>query len=366
VTSLHSVPRVFLTVPPPEFLQYTGILLEPDVGPAEVAIPPPVVPLLHLRSLVLHSTLCTRILLSYIHAPDLRELYLEHLNVDWKFPVHNPYFRREPTSATSSVSAGWPSSSSSSQLTPPVSAVSSSFPPSRSSSPTFGGLPMLSIPSPLTPPSTLPPSPDLDLLSPDMLSPNAFSPASSLPSMRSPVTPLILSLEPFPDYEAEDGDSDDEFPDFSQSPYSDHATGMGVRALLRRSSPPLRVLEMDYADMRTKDFRWLFARVPSLEEFRIVASDMADRVVRLLAPQGARGEVVLPRMRSLELVNCHRLSGEAILEAVKGRVIVTDAAARAGVSEPVPLEDVAIVGCNNFLPEHGEELQELLGDRLRL
>ncbi|KAI0035185.1 hypothetical protein K488DRAFT_43750 [Vararia minispora EC-137] len=253
--------RFLCACPALEFFQFTGIMNEPEIGPADLATPPPIVPLLHLRSLVLHSTLCTRILLSYIHAPNLRELYLEHLNVDWRFP---------------------------------------------------------------------------------------------------------LPLEPFEDYELEDGDSDDEFPDFSQSPYSDHATGMGVRSLLRRSAPPLRVLEMDYADMRTKDFRWLFQRVPSLEEFRIVASDMADRVVRLLAPQGKHHDVVLPRMRSLELVNCHRLSGEAILEAVKGRVIVTDAAARTGASEPVPLQDVAIVGCNNFTPEHGAELAELLGDRLRL
>jgi hypothetical protein len=49
---------------------------------------------------------------------------------------------------------------------------------------------------------------------------------------------------------ADRGDSDDEARDFSLSPWSDHATGMGLRKLIGRCQPKLRVLEMCYSDMR--------------------------------------------------------------------------------------------------------------------
>ena len=52
---------------------------------------PPIVSLPRFRSLVLCGTLATHILLSYLHTPALRELYLEHLNVDFEFPILNPY-----------------------------------------------------------------------------------------------------------------------------------------------------------------------------------------------------------------------------------------------------------------------------------
>lgn len=49
----------------------------------------------------------------------------------------------------------------------------------------------------------------------------------------------------------EEGDyEDEEERDFSQSPSSDHATGMGLRKLISRCHPPLRILEMHYSDMR--------------------------------------------------------------------------------------------------------------------
>jgi hypothetical protein len=69
---------------------------------------------------------------------------------------------------------------------------------------------------------------------------------------------------------------------------------------------------MDYADMWTKDVVRLFSRAWSLTDFRIVASDMADRVVRMLAPD-ANGTMLLPRLQSLELDNYQRLSGRAIV-----------------------------------------------------
>ena len=140
---------------------------------------------------------------------------------------------------------------------------------------------------------------------------------------------------------------------------------MGIRSLLSRSSPPLRVLEMDYADMRTKDFAWLFSHAQSLTDFRIVASDMADRVVRMLAPD-ANGIMLLPRLRSLELIHCQRLSGTAIVDAVRERARATDSYnTEAQAADVFPLEDVAVVRCANFTTDHGLELAEVLGERLR-
>ncbi|KAH9969461.1 hypothetical protein BC827DRAFT_1160049 [Russula dissimulans] len=300
----------FLTVCPElEFLSFTGSMLEPVITLEDVRHPPPIVSLPRLRSLVLHRTLATRILLSYLHTPALRELYLEHLNVDFDFPVLNPYLPLPSRESTHSSSVPPPS-------------------PSAESQANASGLPSSSTPA---------------------------------ENFLHPPRPLAFGFE----CALEDGDSDDDFSDFSQSPRSDHATGMGLRSLLSRSSPPLRVLEMDYADMRTKDFAWLFFRARSLTDFRIVASDMADRVVRMLAPD-ANGTMLLPRLRSLELINCQRLSGTAIVEAVRERARATDDyIADGGADNVFPLEDVAVVRCVNFTNEDGLELAEVLGERLR-
>ncbi|KAH9889771.1 hypothetical protein C8Q73DRAFT_705352 [Cubamyces lactineus] len=178
----------------------------------------------------------------------------------------------------------------------------------------------------------------------------------------------------------EEGESDDEAHDFSQSPWSDHATGMGLRALLKRSRPPLQVLHMDYADMRTKDFRWCFDRLDRLREFRIVGSDMSDRVIGMLAPfrrrwlafglahlkeaDDPRGSwaVRLPSLTKLAIWHCQRVTGEALVQALQERVRFTDWAAEEGRGDT--MESVAIVGCSEFLIEHGQELSQTLGDRL--
>ena len=303
----------FLTICPElEFFSFTGSIAEPVITPEDIRCPPPIVSLPRLRSLVLHSTLSTRILLSHLHTPALRELYLEHLNVDFDFPVLNPYL-------------------------------------------------------PLPPRSPIDPSPASDIL-PE--SPNLESTASSSEPPPSPTLTEIFLPSPHAlafglECALEDGDSDDEFSDYSQSPRSDHATGMGLRSLLNRSSPPLHVLEMDYADMRTKDFAWLFSRAESLTDFRIVASDMADRVVRMLAPDPS-GTLLLPRLRSLVLTNCQRLSGTAIVEAVRERARATDdMISERRAADVFPLEDVAVVGCVNFTADDGLELAEVLGERLR-
>jgi hypothetical protein len=150
----------------------------------------------------------------------------------------------------------------------------------------------------------------------------------------------------------EDGDSDDEAADFSQSPSSDLATGMALRALITNCAPPLRVLEMDYVDMRTKDFAWCFDRLHQLCSFRIVGSDMSNTVIGLLRPEphltpalpgGPQGDpkmpsglvsdgkppgnsaarinhaVRLPSLSRVEITGALRLTGDALVGALLAR-----------------------------------------------
>ncbi|KAG6827927.1 hypothetical protein H0H92_009905 [Tricholoma furcatifolium] len=164
----------------------------------------------------------------------------------------------------------------------------------------------------------------------------------------------------------EDGDSDDEAHDFSQSPSTDHATGMGLRALIKRCNPPIQVLHMDYSDMRTKDFRFVFDRLLLLETFLIVASDMSDTVIQLLRPFVLPGDTVprvrLPRLHSLCLYKCNRLSGSAVVGTLTARVRYANQ--RPSLVEA--LNNVAIVTCDGVLIEHEERLVRLLGRRLHL
>ncbi|KAH7884980.1 hypothetical protein F5I97DRAFT_1881381 [Phlebopus sp. FC_14] len=185
---------------------------------------------------------------------------------------------------------------------------------------------------------------------------------------------MDFSLEGY--HTEEEGDSDDEAHDFSQSPSSDHHTGMGLRRLIARSRPPLELLDMDLSDMRTKDFIWVFDRLPHLKEFSIVGSDMSDTVIRLLKPvpvesctasggeesgDGRRGtkRVRLPQMSSLKLHGCQQFSGQALVEALTERVHYTDTA-----TPSETLTKVVISGCNGFTASHEHELSWHLHGRL--
>lgn len=159
------------------------------------------------------------------------------------------------------------------------------------------------------------------------------------------------------------GDSEDEAGDYSLSPFSDQATGMGLRKLIQHSHPPLKVLEMDFSDMRTKDFRYIFDRMTHLEEFRIVASDMSDKVVQLLKPsifEDGTVQLRLPRLRVLRLYNCPRLSGSAIVSALTARLTYTD-----NNIESQTLLEVAIVACDGLTSAHEVQLERILHSRLR-
>jgi hypothetical protein len=171
----------------------------PVITLENVRCPSPVVSLPRFRSLVLRGTLATRI---YLYTPALRELYLERLNADFEFPVLNP-------------DLPLPSRKPIDLLLPPRV-------PQRSHRQAQMGT--LSFPAP-----------------------EIFCPPSSL---------LAFGFE----CAFEDGGSNDELSNYSQSPHSDHVTGMDLRSLLRHSSPPLGVPKRDYANMRAKDFAWLFSR----------------------------------------------------------------------------------------------------------
>lgn len=157
------------------------------------------------------------------------------------------------------------------------------------------------------------------------------------------------------DGEPFDGESDDEANDFSRSPSSDLATGMGLRALIRRSKPPIKVLRMDFADMRTKDFHYVFDHLSTLEIFYIVASDMSNNVMRLFKPLA--GRIRLPRLHTLELHNCIRLSGDTIVDCLSERVSLTD-------GTDFTLQRVTISGCDQYEYWHAQSLRNRLGSRL--
>jgi len=108
--------------------------------------------------------------------------------------------------------------------------------------------------------------------------------------------------------------------EFSQSPYTDILTGVGLRTLIRRCMPPIRVLDMDFADARCpNDFVWLFAHLPALATFRIVGSDMSDNVLSALAAPRQDGTWLCPRLTSLEFSRCDIITGLGIVSLAKGR-----------------------------------------------
>ena len=162
----------------------------------------------------------------------------------------------------------------------------------------------------------------------------------------------------------DEGDSEDEAHYYSQSPSSNRATGMGLRRLITHCNPPIRILEMDFCDMRTKDFIWVFDRLSLLEDIYIVASDMSNNVINLLrpisSPDGFRFRLRLPRLRKLRLLNCQKLSGSAIVEALTQRVNWTD-----NLDPENTLMDVTISGCEGFSQLDEDTLSTVLRGRLK-
>ena len=157
-----------------------------------------------------------------------------------------------------------------------------------------------------------------------------------------------------------EGDSDDEAHDFSRSPWTDRATGMGLRSLFSRCNPPLRELVMDFADLRTKDFKWAFGAMKDLEILRVVASDMSDKVIGALAVKAGSGEgnglqAPLPRLRKLHLDKCQKISGDVFVGMLESRMMASD---QNIVSK---METLETFECTGITLEHVGRLKQLLG-----
>jgi hypothetical protein len=143
---------------------------------------------------------------------------------------------------------------------------------------------------------------------------------------------------------------------------------MGLRKFITRSNPPLEVLDMELSDMRTKDFTWCFDRLSTLKRFRITGSDMSDRVIHLLKPVSLSPDddqrmvqLRMPRLSVLKLYSCQRLSGNTVLDTIGSRVRYTDE-----MTPDSTLENITLVDCTDFLPEHIVDLSKDLGSRLRV
>ncbi len=117
---------------------------------------------------------------------------------------------------------------------------------------------------------------------------------------------------------------------------------------------------MDYADLRTKDFKWAFENMRDLEELCVVASDMSDNVIDALNPPLSNGRIPLPKLKSLELCLCQRSSGEAVESMVNSRI----EAARMGLVSP--LRKLKIERCQGFVSEHYWRLMRVFQPRTGL
>jgi hypothetical protein len=160
--------------------------------------------------------------------------------------------------------------------------------------------------------------------------------------------------------------------------WTDRATGMGLRNLIRRCNPPIKDLNMDYADMRTKDFEWCFDRLGSLRVFGIVGSDLSDTVVNLLRPyrramqdglsialdDHQAGEslvrVRIADLRSLHLTKCPGFTGDALVDALSAR----NSFARDNPDSAYAIKHVRVSNCRGFGAEHAAALSDVFRVRL--
>jgi len=123
---------------------------------------------------------------------------------------------------------------------------------------------------------------------------------------------------------------------------------------------------MDLSDMRTKDFRWVFDKLPDLKQFSIVGSDMSDSVVALFTPV-AHGDdekqmrVRLPKLSVLRMYSCQQFSGDALVEALSARVRFTDR-----TTPDATLTKVVVSNCNKFTAGNAHELSWHLDGRLQV
>jgi len=157
-------------------------------------------------------------------------------------------------------------------------------------------------------------------------------------------------------YDSDPMEVDEDPTEFSQSPQTDLLTGLGLRTLIRNSAPHIRVFDMDFSDMRSpKDFVWVFQHLPMLEYFRIVGSDMSDRVLFALASPGKDGRWLCPLLTELEFSRCDVITGKGVVAIAKGRN------ERNTLHGPQRLKRFSVDFCANVDCESIAVMQYLLG-----
>lgn len=169
-------------------------------------------------------------------------------------------------------------------------------------------------------------------------------------------------------YVPDPSEDSEEPPEWSQSPFTDLLTGAGIRSLISRSAPPIRVLDLDFADARSpKDFVWVFNHLPTLESFRITGSDMSDKVLQALASETDRGVWLCPRLMSLEFSRCDVITGRGVVALAMGRNPCKDHVGglstediSADYSRPVRLTTFIVEACARVDCEAVAVMQHLL------
>ena len=170
-------------------------------------------------------------------------------------------------------------------------------------------------------------------------------------------------------YVPDPSEQNEEPVEWSQSQFTDLLTGAGIRSLISCSNPPIRILDMDFADARSpKDFVWMFEHLPTLESFRIVGSDMSNKVLYALASKNQSGKWLCPRLTSLDFSRCDVITGKGVVALAMGRNPCVDVEGEvtrdvsAGEPRPARLTKFVIEVCAGVDCESIGVMQHLIGD----
>jgi hypothetical protein len=93
-------------------------------------------------------------------------------------------------------------------------------------------------------------------------------------------------------------------------------TGKALLRFIKKSNPPIKLLELHDVDIRRDDFMQCFLSLPYLEELRLHETEISsDVLLSLHGPTGA-----CPRLKRLDLRWCEQLAGQALVDLVRSRI----------------------------------------------
>ncbi|KIM46281.1 hypothetical protein M413DRAFT_441368 [Hebeloma cylindrosporum] len=129
-----------------------------------------------------------------------------------------------------------------------------------------------------------------------------------------------------------------------------------IYLLLKRSSPPISVLELRDMSLDPQVYGRLFALLPNIEELRLHDSDLVDPILKQVnGPEG-----LCPLLRRIDMRWCGRLSGGALVELVQSRL-------RGNIdssSIASPISEITLINCPFVKEEHIVELAQMTTCRL--